>query len=74
MKLAPAVLRDLGRGPVYRLYARRLRRQVAGGPLPRHVGIVMDGNRRWARQQGLPSPSLGHQYGARHAEGRAGLV
>jgi short-chain Z-isoprenyl diphosphate synthase len=58
----------LGRGYVYRLYAARLRRQLAGGPLPRHVGIVMDGNRRWARQRGLASPSLGHQYGAEHAE------
>ena len=68
MKFSPMVLRDLGRGPVYRLYAHRLRRQVAGGPLPRHVGLVMDGNRRWARQQGLASPSLGHRYGAQHAE------
>jgi short-chain Z-isoprenyl diphosphate synthase len=28
----------------------------------------MDGNRRWARQLGLPSPSLGHKYGAEHVE------
>ena len=28
----------------------------------------MDGNRRWARQMGLASPSLGHQYGAEHVE------
>ena len=57
-----------GRQFLYRLYARRLRRQLAGGPLPRHVGIIMDGNRRWARQQGLADPSLGHQYGADHVE------
>jgi short-chain Z-isoprenyl diphosphate synthase len=35
-----------GHGLAYRLYAARLRRQLAGGPLPQHVGIVMDGNRR----------------------------
>lgn len=28
----------------------------------------MDGNRRWARQAGLASPSLGHKAGAEHVE------
>jgi short-chain Z-isoprenyl diphosphate synthase len=28
----------------------------------------MDGNRRWAREMGLASPSLGHKYGAEHVE------
>ena len=54
--------------PLYALYTRRLRRQVLAGPLPRHIGLIMDGNRRWARQAGLANPSLGHQYGAEHAE------
>ncbi|WP_042422466.1 polyprenyl diphosphate synthase [Streptacidiphilus anmyonensis] len=54
--------------PLYALYARRLRRQVGAGPLPRHIGLVMDGNRRWARRVGLGNPSLGHRYGAAHLE------
>jgi short-chain Z-isoprenyl diphosphate synthase len=58
----------LGRKLIYRLYARRLRGQLAGCPMPRHVGIIMDGNRRWARRQGMPDPSLGHKYGADHVE------
>jgi short-chain Z-isoprenyl diphosphate synthase len=58
------VLGDL----VYGLYTRRLRRQVAGGPLPRHVGLIIDGNRRWARQAGMSNPSLGHARGAEHVE------
>jgi short-chain Z-isoprenyl diphosphate synthase len=53
---------------VYRLYTRRLRRQLAGGPVPRHVGLIMDGNRRWARQMGSIDLNLGHKYGADHAE------
>lgn len=57
-----------GQQLIYRTYARRLRRQVAEGRLPRHVGIIMDGNRRWARQHGLADPSLGHKYGADHVE------
>ena len=31
--------------------------------LPLHIGIIMDGNRRWARQHGLPTTS-GHSRGA----------
>lgn len=31
--------------------------------LPKHIGIIMDGNRRWARSQGL-SISQGHKEGA----------
>ena len=52
----------------YRVYARKLRGQLKGRPVPRHVGLIMDGNRRWARQRGLASVSLGHKYGAEHAE------
>lgn len=29
---------------------------------PKHVGIIMDGNRRWARSKGLPTVA-GHQHG-----------
>jgi short-chain Z-isoprenyl diphosphate synthase len=51
---------------VYRLYERRLRGPLSAGPLPRHVGLIIDGNRRWARQAGLASPSDGHRHGAEH--------
>lgn len=37
---------------------------VSARGLPRHVGIVMDGNGRWAEQRGL-SRSHGHEHGAR---------
>src|ERR1022692_4176287 len=58
------MLRDLA----YDLYSRKLRRELSGAALPEHVGLIMDGNRRWARQMGLTSPSLGHKYGAEHVE------
>ncbi len=32
--------------------------------LPRHVGIIMDGNGRYARERGLPSVAHGHRAGA----------
>ena len=56
----------LGEELIYRVYANRLRRQLVGCRLPEHVGIIMDGNRRWAKRQGLADLSLGHQYGADH--------
>ena len=45
----------------------RLRRDVRRGPLPTHVGLVMDGNRRWARAAGLDA-RVGHRVGAEHVE------
>ncbi|WP_456309793.1 polyprenyl diphosphate synthase [Siccirubricoccus soli] len=36
------------------------------GCVPRHVAIIMDGNRRWAEARGLPVP-LGHKAGAEAA-------
>ena len=56
------------RGMAYRLYARRLRAGLADRPAPRHLAVVIDGNRRWARQMGLSNVSLGHQRGAEHIE------
>jgi short-chain Z-isoprenyl diphosphate synthase len=50
----------------YRLYERRLRRRLRGAQLPRHIGLIIDGNRRWAKAAGLTSPSDGHRHGAQH--------
>jgi len=52
-------LRDL----LYGLYEQRLARLLAGAPVPRHVGVILDGNRRWARAVGS-DPSSGHRRGA----------
>jgi short-chain Z-isoprenyl diphosphate synthase len=32
------------------------------------VALIMDGNRRWAREHGHADPSIGHRYGAEHLE------
>jgi len=54
------VLRSLG---VYRLYESRLNSQIEGGPIPGHIGIILDGNRRWAQNHSL-TVDLGHTQGA----------
>ncbi len=52
------------RNLVYALYERRLLRQVAGRAMPRHVGLILDGNRRYARDYGLPDPLDAYGRGA----------
>jgi short-chain Z-isoprenyl diphosphate synthase len=52
------------RGLAYRLYERRIEANLSPQAIPRHVGVMCDGNRRWARQSGLRDVSGGHQKGA----------
>ncbi len=57
--VARAVAREL----VYRLYGRRLAAHVDRDRVPRHVGVMLDGNRRWARSVGH-SDADGYRSGA----------
>ena len=52
-------VRDLA----YSLYERRLLASLDPGQVPHHVGVILDGNRRWARALGT-SASSGHRAGA----------
>jgi short-chain Z-isoprenyl diphosphate synthase len=47
----------------YEVYSRRLRKEVAPAVLPKHIGVMVDGNRRWAKLAGAPTHD-GHQAGA----------
>jgi undecaprenyl pyrophosphate synthase len=49
---------------VYRLYEQRLESSLTGKAIPRHVGVMTDGNRRWARSAGHTDVSKGHRKGA----------
>ena len=55
------------RDVVYGLYERHLARQLEqdGSAIPRHVGVIVDGNRRWAKELGLVDPNQGHRVGAK---------
>ncbi|GAB2703587.1 short-chain Z-isoprenyl diphosphate synthase [Microbacterium marinum] len=53
-----------GQGLLYRLYSSRLRREIQARSVPHHVAMMIDGNRRWARQLGYPTVSHGHRAGA----------
>ncbi len=52
---------------IYRIYERRLLNGVKKGPIPEHIAIIMDGNRRYARKMGLPAYQ-GHFFGSKKAE------
>jgi tritrans,polycis-undecaprenyl-diphosphate synthase [geranylgeranyl-diphosphate specific] len=52
---------------IYKLYELKLLKEVKRYPMPRHVAIIMDGNRRFAKRRGLP-PYMGHFFGSKKAE------
>ena len=49
---------------LYWIYERRLLNQLKRRPMPRHIGIILDGNRRHARKRGLSDPCEIYQRGA----------
>ena len=53
---------------IHGLYSNRLLAQVKQHPLPQHVAMILDGNRRFARLQGLSDVAEGHRIGADKAD------
>lgn len=50
-------------GLLYRVYERRLTKELEAFSLPQHLGVIVDGNRRWAKEAG-ESTEHGHRAGA----------
>jgi len=53
--------------PILKLYESLLMKEVKKREIPKHLAIIMDGNRRYARQKGLPV-YVGHMLGSRKVE------
>lgn len=49
--------------PLYRVYERRLQQSLAPERLPHHVGVILDGHRRYVREAGLPDYATGYRVG-----------
>lgn len=49
----------------YPAYEAQLARSLKDKPRPKHVAIMADGNRRWARENGFTDVSHGHRVGAK---------
>ena len=52
---------------IYSFYGKRLESEIVKSPLPSHIAIVLDGNRRWAKYH-LLGIGRGHFHGADKAE------
>ena len=50
--------------PLYSFYEARLRASLDSSRLPRHIAVMADGNRRWAREAGFTDVSHGYRAGA----------
>ena len=51
-------------GLLYRLYQRRLRRELDPVSVPGHIAVIVDGNRRWAKMRLQERAAFGHRAGA----------
>ncbi|MHA1409994.1 MAG: polyprenyl diphosphate synthase [Candidatus Odinarchaeia archaeon] len=49
--------------PLYKIYKWKLWRQIKSDKMPAHIGVILDGNRRFAKEKGLDSWE-GHKIGA----------
>jgi short-chain Z-isoprenyl diphosphate synthase len=56
------------RNVLYRVYEERLLRSLDRRRFPRHVGIILDGHRRYAREEGLASYTDSYRAGMRRFE------
>ncbi|MGQ9469360.1 MAG: polyprenyl diphosphate synthase [Nitrososphaerales archaeon] len=52
---------------IYKIYEKILKNQISKAEAPKHVGIILDGNRRWAEAHSYPR-WMGHWLGAEKAE------
>jgi short-chain Z-isoprenyl diphosphate synthase len=66
VRIASTVAGRAALAPIYRGYTARLRAEVLARPVPEHVALIMDGNRRWARHLG-GGTGMGHRHGANKA-------
>ena len=48
---------------LYDMYERRLKAELSDAAVPKHIGVILDGNRRWAKSLGATA-SQGHRAGA----------
>lgn len=56
-------VKELIKRPLYRVYERRILQRLDRRALPRHIGVIHDGHRRYAREEGLPDYAASYRVG-----------
>jgi short-chain Z-isoprenyl diphosphate synthase len=56
-------LRETATRPLYRFYENRLLATLDRARLPRHIGVIHDGHRRYARSERLPDYQASYRVG-----------
>ena len=54
-------------GIIYRIYEKKLSAEIKNQPIPKHIGVILDGNRRASEKLGLDYED-GYKLGARKLE------
>ncbi len=65
--LSPLARKAMYNRFVYKIYEHMLWNQIKNKEMPEHIGIILDGNRRWAYDHSL-FPWDGHLFGAEKVE------
>jgi short-chain Z-isoprenyl diphosphate synthase len=68
IKATKSAIKKLIKAVIYPFYEKRLLKKLEGADIPRHIGVAVDGNRRWSKENpssdGDISTARGHRAGA----------
>jgi short-chain Z-isoprenyl diphosphate synthase len=56
-------VKEIIKRPLYRIYERRILQHLDRSALPRHIGVIHDGHRRYAREERLPDYAASYRVG-----------
>ncbi len=56
-------VKEIVKRPLYRVYERRILQHLDRSALPRHIGVIHDGHRRYAREERLPDYAASYRVG-----------
>jgi short-chain Z-isoprenyl diphosphate synthase len=56
-------IRDYIKAPLYRVYEKRILDRLDRDAIPKHIGVIHDGHRRYARSEGLPDYAASYRVG-----------